>query len=151
MNMFKPTKAKTIEEYMGSLPPEQRDVIVFMHDFIRKTVPSLRPHLAASMLGYGSFPYLNSKKEEIGWPVIGLVGRKNYVSLYVCAVADGKYVAEAHAKQLGKVKVGKSCITFKKVEDLDLATLKKVLKMAEKQPGLVSAAMKKGKAGAKKT
>jgi hypothetical protein len=65
--------------------------------------------------------------------------QKNYVSLYVCAVIDGRYVAEAHKKELGKVSVGKSCIRFKKVEDVNLPALKKVIALAARNPGLVGA------------
>lgn len=137
MNMFKPTKAKTMKEYVQALPPERREPIEFLHAFIQKISPTLKPHFAYNMLGYGSFPYKNYKKELIHWPVIALASQKQYMSLYVCAVIDGKYIAETHKKELGKVSVGKSCIRFKKLEDLNLDTLKKVLKAAAKNPGLM--------------
>ena len=89
------------------------------------------------MLGYGSFRYKNYKKEMIDWPVVALASQKSYVSLYVCAVVDGEYVAEAHKEKLGTVSVGKSCIRLKKLSDLDLDALATVLKIAEKNPGLV--------------
>jgi hypothetical protein len=59
--------------------------------------------------------------------------------LYVCAVHNGEYLAEKHAKELGKVSVGKSCIRFKKVEDLNLPVLKKIIILAQKNPGLIGA------------
>ncbi len=136
MNMFKPTKAKTVKEYLEALPPDRRELIEFLHKLIQKTAPSLKPHFAANMLGYGSFPYTNYKKEKIQWPVIALASQKNYVSLYVCSIVDGKYIAEMHKKDLGKVSVGKSCIRFKKITDVNLDGLKKVLKAAAKNPGL---------------
>ncbi len=137
MNMFKPTKATSVKEYLRALPPERRDPIEFLHAFIQKTAPSLKPHFATNMLGYGSFPYTNYKKEQIEWPVIALASQKNYISLYVCAVADGKYLAETHAHDLGNVSVGKSCIRFKKLSDLNLKTLETVIKAAAEHPGLV--------------
>lgn len=139
MNMFKPTKAKTVEEYLAALPSERREPIEFLHELIQKTAPALKPHFAANMLGYGAFPYKNYKKEMIEWPVIALASQKNYISLYVCAVVDGKYIAETHKKDLGKVSVGKSCIRFRTVEDLNLNTLKTVIKAAAKNPGLAGA------------
>ncbi len=135
MNMFKPTKAKTVKEYLKAVPPEKKEAMEFLHAFIQKTVPSLKSHFAANMLGYGTFPYKNSKKEMGVWHTVGLASQKNYISIYVCSVVDGKYVAETHKKELGKVTVGKSCISFKKLEDLNLDVLKKVLKTAEKNPG----------------
>jgi len=136
MNMFKPIKAKTVEEYLAAVPEERKEVIHFLHDFIIKTAPKLKPHFASNMIGYGSFPYKNYKKEPIEWPVIALANQKNYVSLYMCAIEDGEYIAEKFKKELGKVNVGKSCIRFKKIEDVDLPTLKKVIELAEKNPGL---------------
>ena len=134
--MFKPTKAKTAQQYLAAVPKERQETMRFLHDLIQQTAPSLKPHFAYNMLGYGSFPYKNYKKELISWPVVALANQKNYISLYVCAVIKGKYVAETYKKELGKVSVGKSCIRFKKLEDINLPVLKKVLRLASKTPGL---------------
>lgn len=136
--MFKPSKAKTVREYIAALPPERKELIITLHNLIKKTVPKLKPHFAHNMLGYGSFPYKNYKKEMVKWPIIALANQKNYVSLYVCALHDGEYLAEKYKKELGKVNVGKSCIRFKKIEDVNLTTLKKLIKKAAANPGLVS-------------
>ena len=89
------------------------------------------------MPGYGSFKYKNNKKEVLDWPIIALASQKNYISLYVCAIEGGEYIAEKYKGDLGKVNVGRSCIRFKKIEDLNLKTLEKVIKFAVKNPGLV--------------
>lgn len=136
MNMFKPVKAKSVKEYLAEVPLERKEIMLFLHEFVQKTVPKLKPHLASNMLGYGSFSYKNYKKESIEWPVIALANQKNYISLYVCSIANKEYVAEKYKKELGKVSVGKSCIRFKKLVDVHLPTLKKVLKEAAKNPGL---------------
>ena len=88
------------------------------------------------MPGYGSFTYKSSKGEMLNWPVIAIASQKNYISLYVCALDHGNYLAEKYKAELGKVSVGKSCIRFKSVDDLNLKTLAKVIKRAEKFPGL---------------
>jgi hypothetical protein len=139
MNMFKKVRAKTVKEYFAALPKERREPMAFLDAFIRRTAPKLKPTFAYNMPGYGSFKYTNYKKELIDWPVIALASQKNYISIYVCAVKNGKYIAEMHKKDLGKVSVGKSCIRFKKIEDLNLKTLKKVIALAAKSPGLVGA------------
>ena len=136
MNMFKPTGAKTVEGYLAKVPKERKELVEFLHAFIQKSVPKLKPHFAYNMLGYGKFPYLNYKKEKIDWPIIALANQKNYISIYVCALEKGEYIAEKHKKSLGKVSVGKSCIRFKKLEDINLVELKNVLKLAAKSPGL---------------
>ncbi len=143
MNMFKTVKAKTVLEYLKGAPPERKELIEFLHMFIQKSAPNLKPYFAYNMLGYGSFPYKNYKKELIQWPVVSLANQKNYVSIYVCAVVEGKYLAETYAKELGKVSVGKSCIRFKKLEDVHLPTLKKLIVLAAENPGLSGIGVKK--------
>jgi hypothetical protein len=89
------------------------------------------------MLGYGTSKYVNYKKDTIDWPVIALASQKNYMSLYVCCITDGVYLAEKSKHELGKVSVGKSCIRFKKLSDLHLPAVEKLLKDAAKNPGLI--------------
>lgn len=134
--MFKPVGATTVREYFDLLTPERREILTKLDAFIKKTVPSLKPHFAYNMLGYGSFKYLDYKKDEIDWPTIALASQKNYISLYVCSVVDDVYIAAKYKDKLGKVSVGKSCIRFKKFEDLDLDGLAEIIKIAEKNPGL---------------
>ena len=138
MNMFKKVKPTNVKEYLASVPAERKEAIDFLHEFIQKSVPKLKPHFAYNMLGYGSFPYVNYKKEQFLWPTIAMANQKNYISIYVCAIDGKEYLAEKFKDDLGKVSVGKSCIRFKKLEDLHLPTLKKVLQLAAKSPGFVA-------------
>ena len=134
--MFKPVKARTVKEYFDALPKERKEPMEFLHKFIQRTAPKLKSSFSYNMPGYGDFTYKNYKKEIINWPIIALASQKNYISIYVCALEKGKYLAEKYKKELGKVSVGRSCIRFKKLEDLNLETLKKIIKLAEKNPGL---------------
>lgn len=138
MNMFKSVKAKSVDEYVASIPEPRKSEILSIDNFIRKTVPDLKIHFAFNMIGYGSFKYLNYKKEEINWPVISLASQKNYISIYVCALDRDKYIAEKYKSKLGRVSVGKSCIRFRKFSDININILEKVLKFAAKKPGLQS-------------
>lgn len=128
-------------EYLAQVPADRKPAMDFLHAFIQKTVPSLKPNFTTNMIGYGLFQYLDSKKQKRDWPVVSLANQKNYISIYVCAIDGGVYVAEKYAKELGKVSVWRSCIRIKKIEDISLNVLKKVLQIAEKQPGLVGATL----------
>lgn len=136
MNMFRRVKVKSRKEYFDSLPEERRKVLTFLDELIQKTAPNLIPNFIYNMPGYGSFPYKNYKNQIIDWPIIAIANQKNYISLYVCSIYDGKYLAEIYKNKLGKVSVGKSCIRFKKLEDLQLSVLKKIIIEAAKRPGL---------------
>lgn len=137
--MFAKNEAKSIEEYLIALPENRKKEMNFLHNYIQKTVPSLKSYFATNMIGYGSFQYIDSKKQKRDWPIIALANQKNYISIYVCAIIDGQYVAEKYEKELGKVSVGRSCIRVKKNEDLNFETLATVLKTGEINPGLVGA------------
>lgn len=137
MNMFKSVKAKNLNEYFESLPEERKKIMLFLDKLIRKTAPSLKPYFANNMPGYGNFLYKNYKKETIHWPIIALASQKNYISIYICAIDGKEYVAEKYKKELGKVSVGRSCIRFKNLDDINLRVLEKIILFAEKHPGLV--------------
>ncbi len=133
--MFKMVEAKSIEEYFAALPPERKQALEFLQKTILDTAPSLKPIYLYNMPGYGSFKYKNYRKEIIDWPVISVASQKNYISVYVCALEGEGYLAEKHKGELGKVSVGKSCIRFKKIEDLNIEAFKKIIIAAEKSPG----------------
>ena len=139
MNMFAKNEAKSVEEYLLMVPDDRKKDIDFLHAFIQKAVPQLKPYYASNMIGYGSFYYLDSKKQKKDWPIISLANQKDYITIYVCALIEDKAAAEKYKKELGKLTKGISCIRFKKIEEINLETLKIVLKLAEKKPGVAGA------------
>ena len=139
MNMFAKNAARSVEEYLSLVPPERRKEIDLLHDFIQKAVPKLKPYFAANMIGYGSFYYLDSKKQKKDWPIISLANQKNYITIYVCTIIKDKAAAEKYKSELGKLTKGITCIRFKKIEEINLEILKTVLKLAEKNPGVAGA------------
>lgn len=82
-----------------------------------------------NIIGYGDYRY-DRKGKTVEWFYVGLAVQKNYVSLYLNAVEDNRYLSQTYADQLGKVKVGASSISFKRLEDLDLPILREMLKRA---------------------
>jgi len=130
--MFKTTAAKTPEEYVDLITEPRKSEIKKLDAFIRKTVPKLKPFIINGMIGYGSFHYKSKSGIEGDWAKILLAAQKNYISVYVCAIDAGQYVAEKYKKDFPKANIGKSCIRFKKTEDIDLEMLKKVLLEGEK-------------------
>lgn len=129
MNMFKTTIAKTPEEYLEMISDESRRTdIKKLFDLISKTLPEEKPFLLSGMIAFVPFHYKYASGREGDWAVIGLASQKNYISLYACAAKDGKYVAERYKDKLPKASIGKSCIRFKKVEDIDMDVLKEVIK-----------------------
>jgi hypothetical protein len=98
---------------------------------IRKNAPNLKPEFMDSgsmtMLGYGITPYTYASGKTGEWPLIALAPQKNYASLYICALKEGEYYAEANKDRLGKVSCGRSCIRFKRPEDINLETVAEIV------------------------
>jgi hypothetical protein len=91
----------------------------------------LVPAGSGSMLGYGLMPYKpKSAKESTMWPLIALAAQKRHLSLYVCAVVDGGYIAEERAPRLGKVSCGRSCIRFTSLDKVDAGELSALVRDA---------------------
>lgn len=125
--MFKPTTARTPEEYISLIDSPRKEEIVKLDKFIKKLVPQFKPKLYGSIIGYGNYHYKSKSGREGDWMIIGLASQKNYISIYACATKNGKYIAEENKDKLGKVSVGRSCIRFKNTNDVDMDTLKKVI------------------------
>ena len=87
-----------------------------------------------SIIGFGSreVTYANGKTAE--WPVIGFSPRKQDLTLYIGREFDG---FDTMMAKLGKHKMSGGCLHIKRLSDVDLAVLAKVV------AGSVKAATKK--------
>jgi uncharacterized protein YdhG (YjbR/CyaY superfamily) len=117
-----------VTEYLASLPPERQAIVAKVDEVIRAAAPELDPARWGGMLGYGHHHYRYTTGREGDTFVVGLASQKQCVSLYLPAVVDDRDVAEANADRLGKVSVGKSCVRFKKIEDLDLSVVSELVR-----------------------
>ena len=86
-----------------------------------------------SIIGYGDYTYQRSDKKTVEWFIVGLAAQKNYNSIYLNATDEDGYLIERYADRLGKVKVRRAVITFKKADDLDLQVLEEVVTLAREQ------------------
>jgi hypothetical protein len=137
MNMFKTTSATTPEEYIEMLEEPRKSEVKRVHQMIVRLAPDLKPHIMSGMLAYGKYHYKSSSGREGEWMPIALASQKNYISLYVCAVRDGgRYVTDEYREKLPKADIGKSCVRFKRVSDLDEAALEDMIRVAATLPAV---------------
>lgn len=132
---MKTSSAATPATYLKTLDGDVRATLETLHRAIRKAAPKLKAEIMSGMgatpiIGYGKFHYRYASGREGDWFLVGLCARKNYFSLYICAADQGRYLAEQAAAELGRVKVGRSCITFKRLEDLKLEAAMALVKRA---------------------
>ncbi|HAX96768.1 MAG TPA: DUF1801 domain-containing protein [Prolixibacteraceae bacterium] len=81
----------------------------------------------ASIIGFGSYHYKSERSRQEGdWPLVGFSPRKAAISLYVFTGApEHEYLL----KDLGKFKMGKACIYVKRLSDIDVESLKRMMKV----------------------
>jgi hypothetical protein len=124
--------AATHEEYIAEVEEKRRDDIQQLHDLIREVAPELEPTMEFGMMGYGKYAYKYASGREGEWMKIGVANNKQYISLYCCAADDDGYVAEQYRDRLPKANIGKSCVRFKRLSDLDEAALRDLIKACAK-------------------
>jgi len=133
--MFKTTKATTPEAYLDALEDPRRGEVRAVHELIRATAPGLEPRIESGMLAYGRYRYRYASGRSGEWPAIGLASQKRYISLYVMAVDGDRYLAETFRDRLPKADIGKSCVRFKRLADLDRDTLVELIREGAKLDG----------------
>lgn len=117
--------------FLAALPAPAAEVIRALSARVTAVAPELPVTVAGTMLVHGPFRYRYASGREGDSALVSFAARSGGVSVYVNSVrADGAYVPEAHAAALGKVKVGKSCITVKKLADLRLDAFDAVIREA---------------------
>lgn len=127
--------ATTHDEYIDALDEPRRSDLRRLHELIRAAVPGLRPTMEFGMPGYGKYHYRYASGREGDWMLVGMASNKSYISLYVTATTDdGRYLAETFQPRLPKASIGKSCIRFKRVSDVDTEVLAELLRAAVANP-----------------
>jgi hypothetical protein len=122
------SNAKTHEQYIAGVEEKRRADIQSLHDLVREVAPELEPTMQFGFLGYGKYRYKYASGREGDWMKIGIANNKQYISLYCCA-ADGRgYVAERFRKRLPKANIGKSCVRFRRLSDLDEKALRDLIR-----------------------
>ena len=127
------TATTTPADYLASLPQDRREVISAIRDLILRNLPEgYQETINWGMLSYEvpleTYPDTYNKKPL---SYVGLAAQKNYNSLYLMSVyqdpADYQELMEAFAGMGVKPDMGKSCIRFKKLDQLPLQTISRLI------------------------
>lgn len=123
------SKATTIEQYLSELPEERRAAIATVRHVILKNLgKDYEEGMQYGMIGYyvphRIYPagYHTDPKQPL--PFASLASQKDYMSLYMMTVygegAEETWFRDEWAKTGKTLEMGKSCIRFKRLEDLAL-------------------------------
>lgn len=121
-------KPSTPKEYVDQLPPERKKVVSKLRTTLRKNLPKgFKEEMNYNMLGYVVPHAIYADgyhcNPALPLPFINLASQKNYVALYHMGLyADKKLLAwftKQYATRVeGKLDMGKSCIRFKKMDNI---------------------------------
>lgn len=105
---------KEVEKYFQTLPQGRREALSELHSWIHETVPGAKDVIEYGMPGAYQDALICSYKSQ-----------KNYMSLYMDVE-----IVEKHKPELDEagLNCGKSCIRFRRLEQLPQETIKTMLR-----------------------
>ena len=123
------SKATTPEAYLAELPEERRAIIAAIREQLLKNLPegfseTMQYGMLSYVVPHGLYPAGYHCKQQDALPFISLASQKNHISLYHMALYEGSLLDwfQTRWQEVSKKKLdmGKSCIRFKKPEDVPL-------------------------------
>ena len=127
------SKAGTVDEYLAELPEDRRAVVSAVRDVVLRNLPAgYREAMGYGMITWG-IPLEEYPDTYNGQPLgyAALAAQKNYYALYLMTPyqdpAQEQWLREAFAAAGKKLDMGKSCVRFKKLDDLPLDVIGDVI------------------------
>ena len=120
------SKASTVDEYLAELPPERQKAIGAVRSVILDNLPEgYVEAMMFGMIGYGvsleDYPVTYNKQPLM---YAALASQKNYMTVYLMNVYGDteteQWFTERYTASGKRLNRGKSCVRFKKTEDLPL-------------------------------
>jgi len=157
------SRAGTVEQYLADLPDDRREAIQAVREVILKNLDKggIEEGMQYGMIAY----YVPHRVFPAGYhcdprqplPFASIASQKSHMALYLmCVYADAeneRWFREEWARSGKKLDMGKSCVRFKKLSDVPLDVIGKLIKRvpAKKYIEQYQAALDtRGNGGAKK-
>jgi len=131
-------KSATIEEYLNQIPSERKDAIKKILDLMEQNLPKgFEARINYSMPGYvvphSLFPAGYHCDPKLPLPFINIASQKNFIALYHMGIYANpdllQWFQTEYKKHVpSKLDMGKSCIRFKKVEQIPYELLAELFK-----------------------
>ncbi len=125
----KPTN-ESVKEFLNQISDEDRRADCVQVAKIMEEVTGEKPKMwGPSIVGFGSYHYKYASGREGDWPVTGFSPRKKDLTLYLMMgfAKHGELL-----EKLGKHSHAKSCLYIKRMSDIHIPTLKKLIKASVK-------------------
>jgi len=124
-NKTKPTKV-SVASYIAALPGESKRADAKALVKLMQAATGEKPAMwGPSIVGFGTVHYVYESGREGDMPLLGFSPRKPALVLYGVARS-----AESLLPRLGKHTTGKGCLYIKKLADVDMKVLEKMISTA---------------------
>ncbi len=138
------SEAPTSAEYIASLPEDRKAAMSKLRNVINKNLPKgFEETMGYGMIGwvvpFKTYPAGYHCDPKMPLPFISLASQKNYIALYHMGLYSNKkllewFTSEWKKREPKKLDMGKSCIRFKKVDEIPFELIGKLAtKMTPKQ------------------
>ena len=125
--------ASSVEEYLASLPEDRREAISAVRDVVNANLPKgYRESMAFGMIGWG-IPLEDYPDTYNGQPlgIAALASQKNHMAIYLMGLYGSEpeeaWFREEYAKRGLKLDMGKSCVRFKRLDQVPLDVIGEVI------------------------
>lgn len=114
-----------VVDFIEKVENEQKRIDSYHFIELMKKVSGQEPKMwGPSIIGFGQYHYKYESGHEGDAPILGFSPRKAAFSLYVFS---GLKEHEHYLENLGKFTMGKACIYVKKITDINIEVLNKLM------------------------
>ncbi len=119
----------SVEGFINSVDSDKKRADAYKLLEIYKKATGEKPVMwGSSIIGFGKYHYKSERSRQEGdWPLAGFSPRKQSLTLYV--MNEGFNYGNL-LDRLGKHSTSKACLYIKKLDDVDLSILEKLVKRA---------------------
>jgi hypothetical protein len=126
----KPTN-QSVKKFIISQPdPQTREDCSTVASLMSEATGAEPQMWGSSIVGFGTRTIKYAGGREADWPIIGFSPRKQNLTLYI---GLGDRLDEGLLLKLGKHTLGKGCLYVKRLSDVHMPTLKKLIKASVKR------------------
>jgi hypothetical protein len=126
----KKTKASVAAFLKKIADPQRRKDCQTVLDLMKHATGEEPKMWGSSIVGFGTYHYRYASGREGDWPIIAFSPRKTDLTLYI---TPGFEKAEPLMAKLGKYKTGVCCLYIKKLDDIEIPVLKKLIAKSVEQ------------------
>jgi hypothetical protein len=122
---------QNVEQFLNTIEDERKRKDSFALLELMKQVTGMEPKMwGSSIVGFGSYHYKYESGREGDMILAGFSPRKQNLTIYNMG---GFEQYDDLLKKLGKYTLGKGCLYIKRLDDIDLPTLKSLIEASFKR------------------